>query len=57
MDSEFVTVATTNPLTVVMPSGEVVPAIPVVGISYTSGQVCLALIKPSNTPVVLPIGV
>lgn len=55
MDSEFVTVVTASPLTVQKPSGDIIPAIPVAGISYTSGQQCLALIQRSSIPVVLPL--
>lgn len=55
MDSAYVVVVIANPLTVQLPSGDVVPAIPVTGLTYTAGGACLALIKQGSVPVAIPI--
>jgi hypothetical protein len=49
-----VTIETTAPLTVTLRDGSTVPAVGVIGLTYTAGQPGIAFIADRSQPVVFP---
>lgn len=50
-----VTIAAAAPLTVTLPDGTTVPALPIKGLTYTANAAGLALLAEGSIPPVLPL--